>query len=167
MKIKEGLVYNKYSGSIIGFTDLGDVNNELMRLQQDDEHPPVASHVLVLMVRGIFFKLQFPYAHFGTEGITADILYPIVWEAVRLLEVDGFKVICVTADGDSANRKFFRMHKISELLVPYKTKNPYAMDGRWLYFIADPPHLIKTVRNCWSHSGESGTRHMQVNFLCV
>ena len=106
MKIKQGLIYNKYSGSIIGFTDLGDVNNELARLQQDGEHPPVANHVLVLMVSGIFFKLQFPYAHFGTEGITADILYPIVWEAIRLLEVDDFKVICVTADGDSANRNF-------------------------------------------------------------
>ena len=167
MKIKEGLVYNKHSGNIIGFTDLGDVNNEVMRLQQDTEHPPVASHVLVLMVRGIFFKLQFPYAHFGTEGVTADALYPIVWEAIRLLEIDGLKVICVTADGDSANRKFFRMHKTPDLLVPYKTKNPYATDGRWLYFIADPPHLIKTVRNCWSHSGESGIRHMQVNFLCL
>lgn len=86
MKIKEGLVYNKYSGSIIGFTDLGDVNNELMRLQQDGKHPPIASHVLVLMVRVIFFKLHFPYAHFSTDGITADILYPIVWEAVRLLK---------------------------------------------------------------------------------
>ena len=138
-----------------------------MNLQQDTEHPPVASHVLVLMVQGIFFKLQFPYAHFGTEGITADALYPIVWEAIRLLEIDGLKIICVTADGDSANRKFFRMHKTSDPLVPYKAKNPYAMDGRWLYFIADPPHLIKTVHNCWSHSSESGTQHMQVKNLCA
>ena len=167
MKIKEGLVYNKHSGSIIGFTDLGDINNELMRPQQDGEHPPIANHVLVLMVRGIFFRLQFPYAHFGTEGITADTLYPIVWEAVRRLEVDGFKVISVTADGDSANRKFFRMHKTSDFLVPYKTKNPYAIDGRWLYFIADPPHLIKTVRNCWLHSAESGTQHMQVKICLI
>ena len=50
----------------------------------------VASHVLVLMIRGIFFKLQFPYAHFDTEGIIADVLYLSVWEAVRLLKVDDF-----------------------------------------------------------------------------
>ena len=60
MKIKEGLVYNKHSGSIIGFTDLGDINNELMRPQQDGEHPPIANHVLVLMVRGIFLDYNFP-----------------------------------------------------------------------------------------------------------
>ena len=47
-----------------------------------------------------------------------------------------------------------------EFLVPYKTKNPYAMDGCWLYFIAELLHLIKTVCNCWSHSAESDTRHM-------
>ena len=78
IKIKEGLVYNKHSGSIIRFTDLGDINNELMHLRQDGEHPPYANH---------FFRLQFSYADFGTQGITADTLYPIVWEAVHRLEV--------------------------------------------------------------------------------
>ena len=98
MKIKEGLVYNKHSGEMIGFTHLGDINNELMKLEQGNEHPPIANHVLIIMVRGLLFKLEFPYAHFGTEGVTADVLYPIVWEAIRLLEADGVKVLCVTAD---------------------------------------------------------------------
>ena len=34
-------------------------------------------------------------------------------------------------DGDSSNRKFFKMHNIG-LPVPYKAKNVYATDGRWL-----------------------------------
>ena len=59
MKRKEELFYSKHSGSIIGFTDLGDINNELMRQQQNGEHPLTASHALVVMIRGIF-KLQFP-----------------------------------------------------------------------------------------------------------
>ena len=29
IKIKSGLVYSKHSGSIIGFCDMGDINNEL------------------------------------------------------------------------------------------------------------------------------------------
>ena len=32
-----------------------------------------------------------------------------------------------------------------------------------LYFICDPPHLIKMTRNCWSHSGWNSTRHMTVS----
>ena len=160
MKVKEGLVYNKHSGQMIGFTDLGNVNNELLKLEHGTDHPPIANHVLTLMVRGILFKMEFPYAHFATQGVTADFLYPIVWEAIRLLEADGVKVLCITADGASPNRKFFRMH--TDLDVPHKTKNPYAKEERFVYFISDPPHLIKTVRNCWSHSGATGSRHMQV-----
>ena len=79
----------------------------------------------------------------------------------------GIKVICITADGDSSNRKFFRMHKSPNMSIPYKTKNPYARDGRSIYFIADPPHLIKTLRKCWSHSSVSGTRHMKVIIIVV
>ena len=55
------------------------------------------------------------------------------------------------------------MHGKKEDLV-YKTDNPYAdsKENRPLYFISDPPHLIKTTRNCWSHSGPNETRLMTV-----
>lgn len=160
MKVKEGLVYNKHSGEITGFTDLGDINNKLFKLEHSTDHPPIATHVLTLMVRGILFKMEFPYAHFAIQGVTADYLYPIMWEAIRVLEADSVNVLCITADGASPNRKFFRMHK--DLNVPHKTKNPYAKEDSCVYFISYPPHLIKTVHNCWSHSGASGSRHKQV-----
>ena len=126
MKIKEGLVFNKHSGKIIGFTSLGDINDELSRIQNDDQ-PQVAKHVLVLMVRGILFKLNFPYAHFGTRGATSDILFPIVWEAIRRLEAMGLKVLCSTADGASSNRKFFRLH--------HDKQNPQLLHTRHTMFI--------------------------------
>ena len=81
MKLKENLVYDKFEGEIIGFTDLGNVNNEILNLERqsegDAEHPPIAKHLLVFMVRGIFFKLDFPYAHFASENATGDLLFPI------------------------------------------------------------------------------------------
>ena len=111
MKIKEGLVYNKHSGEIIGYTDLGDINDELLQLERKlKDPPPIAKYILVFMVHGIFFHLQFPFAHFATRGITGESLYPLVWEAVRRLEALGLKVISATSDGASPNRKFFRMH---------------------------------------------------------
>ena len=161
MKIKEGLVYNKFTGEIVGFTHLGDVNDDLRRLEEGTDQPPsVATHTLALMVRGLLFKLEFPYAHFATNGITADTLCPIIWEGIRNLECSGLKVLCVVADGASPNRKFFRMHGLE---YKYKTINPYSPCRHWLYFVVDPPHLIKTVRNCWSHSGQTGTRWMTVS----
>ena len=35
MKIKENLVYNKYSGEVIGFTNLGNINDELLCLERE------------------------------------------------------------------------------------------------------------------------------------
>ena len=172
MKVKENLVYDKYTGSVIGFINIGQINNDLLALEQefkrDGAHAPIANHLLVLMVRGIFFKLEFPLAHFATTGVTADQLFPIIWEGVRQVESVGLKVLFITADGASANRKFFRMHRNSNDAcmsnVPtYKTQNPFAQEQRPIFFISDPSHLMKTTRNCWSHSAFSGTRLMTVS----
>ena len=84
MKVKENLVYNKHTGEVVGFVNLGEINNDLLRLENSIFHQhkqcqpnAIATHLLVILVRGIFIKLNFPYAHFATEGITADILFPI------------------------------------------------------------------------------------------
>lgn len=56
MKIKEGLVYNKHTGQVVGFTNLGQVNADLEALERrvnvmaDD--PTMATHMLSFMVRG-------------------------------------------------------------------------------------------------------------------
>ena len=82
------------------------------------------------------------------------MLFPIVWEAIRQLESIGFKVICVTGDGASKNRKFFRLHGTGDSFT-YKTHNSFANPEKksMLYFKFDPLHLIKAAKNCWSHSG--------------
>lgn len=114
MKIKENLAYDKYTGSVVGFTNLGEINNDLLALERecknDQEHAPVANHLLVIMVRGLFFKLDFPYAHFGTSGVTAHQLFPIVWEGIRQVESVGLKVIFIIADGASPNRIPMKIH---------------------------------------------------------
>ena len=88
MKIKEGIVYDKYECRIIGFVDLGVVNNTLLSFEHSstNDTPQVAKEMLVFMVRGVFIKLNFPYAQYPTCGITADYLFPIAWEVVRNLE---------------------------------------------------------------------------------
>ena len=44
---------------------------------------------------------------------TADVLFTLNWEAIERLERLGFKVIALTGDGASQNRKFFQLHKDS------------------------------------------------------
>ena len=36
--------------------------------------------------------------------------------------------------------------------MTYKVPNPYASTPQDLYFISDPPHLLKTIRNSWFNS---------------
>ena len=75
MKIREDLVFDKSTGEVIGFIDYGegslDQNFVALREQcvkQRFDHSKVATHMLTLMVRGIFFKCDFPLAHFSTQG---------------------------------------------------------------------------------------------------
>ena len=172
MKVKEGIVYDKHNLQVVGFVNLGDANNQLVAFQQQletgDGTPQVAKHMLVFMVRGIFYKLDFPYAQFATRAITADFLYPLLWDVIRHLECAAFKVISVTGDKASANRKLFRMHHSmdsSRNAVTYKVKNPYSEEERYVYFFSDVPHLIKTVRNCWSNS--FGHNHKRALWVSV
>ena len=98
MKIKEGIVYSKSDSRIVGFVNFGTTNNELLSFE----------HILMFMVRGI---LKFPYAQYATADLSADLLYPMVWEVIRSLESSRFKVVSLTADKASINRTFFRMNK--------------------------------------------------------
>ena len=138
----------------MGFTDLGDIDEHLSNLKQSVENgkssdPPLATSVLVIMVRGLYSGLQFPYAQFPCTSLSGDQIFPLFWEAVARLERYEVKVIGITCDGLAANRRFFRLHSdIKDSEFTYKVANPYTDESRSIYFISDPPHLLKTVRNC-------------------
>lgn len=174
MHIKEDLVYDKHTGELVGFTNLGEINSHLLKLQQsqDTSITPLANSLLVVMVRGLFSSLQFPYAQFPCTKLSGDLMYDIFWEAVERLEryytiINSYiiimhaslydfridvKVLGVSCDGSSVNRKFFKLHAKKGDEITHKVPNPFAPEERDLYFISDPPHLIKTVRNCWASS---------------
>jgi hypothetical protein len=84
---------------------------------------------------------------------------------VSTLEISLKLWVCAAVnDGASTNRKFFRLHaKLAADLkcdVVYKTPNLFAM-SRFIYFLADSPHLLKTARNCLYNSGSgSCSRYM-------
>jgi len=156
MHVKEELVYDKHEGCLIGFVNLGSINNQLMEyeaaLSQDTTDRPLASSMLVLMVRGLFQKLNYPYAQFACANLSGDQMFDPVWQAVSRLERLGFYVLALTCDGATPNRKLLKLHAGKGDGMVYKVPNPYANDSRWLYFISDPPHLLKTIRNCLFNS---------------
>ena len=79
------------------------------------------------------------------------------WEAISILEYTcNLPVIAAVSDGASQNRVLNRMNSglddHPDADVVYKTVNSFAPD-RYIYFIADAPHLMKTARNALYHSG--------------
>ena len=101
LKLKESLVYDKWEAKVIGFVDIGDINNHLSKLEQDcsTEAPtlPVATHMLVLMIKAILTSLEFPYTHFPTSNLTGEQPCLILWEAIERLEHLDFKVLPTVA----------------------------------------------------------------------
>ena len=100
--------------------------------------------MMVIMVRGLVTKLQFAYAQFPCASVCGYHLYDIFWEAVQRLERCGFRVIACTCDGLSVNRNFFKLH--GKGTVVHKALNPYSNEKRYVFFMSDPPHLIKITR---------------------
>ena len=154
MKVNSNLVFDKTSGELIGYLDLGDSDLNFGTLDKVDK---IASHALLFFIRGVCTELKFSLAYFATSGITSYQLMPLFWEAVFVLEkVCNLWVIASTCDGASPNRRFYRMHKSLDGNaaddVCYRTVNFYA-PHRYIYFFSDAPHLIKTTRNCLYSSG--------------
>ena len=87
-------------------------------------------------------------------GLTGTDLHEILWGAVRHLLEIGLNVVCIVADGAKSNRKFFRDHAHPDGTkdgIVYRARNIYD-PSKFIYFMSDVPHLMKTTRNCWSNS---------------
>ena len=172
MKIKAGLVFSRRNDRIVGFVNLGSVNGDLDALESslnDDPqphfNPQLADNMLVIMARQLRKpSFTFPIAQYPTASVSGSQLYPMVWDVIDALEMNGLKVSSVTCDGLSANRAFFKIGRDPSVKakVPYMTTNPYDM-ARKLYYFCDAPHLIKTARNCFSNSfAHCKTRNLKV-----
>lgn len=71
--------------------------------------PTLAKMVLVIMIRGLLTNFTFPYASFPATNLTGEQLVPIFLESLISLETCGFKVMSITLDGNSVNRKFIKL----------------------------------------------------------
>ena len=60
----------------------------------DSDFPPelLSNSMMTFMVKGLFNRLEFPYAYFPSRNVTGYLLFDPLWEAVGRLERNGFHV---------------------------------------------------------------------------
>ena len=172
MKVKSGLVFSRNTGQLVGFTELGQISEEISVLERSLEgalkEKPLATHMLCIMIRGYFKHFNLPIGLYPTNSVDAEQLFTIIWEAVHVVEAIGLHVHSFVSDGASANRKFYEMHRLEDSAnvspegLVYWAWNRYDLT-RKIYFFSDPPHLLKTLRNNLENSGgNKGTRNLMV-----
>ena len=92
MKIKSGLVFSKHSGTLVGFVDLGSVNDDIEKVVTGEQEEPrsekqLASQTFVLMARSIFKpSVSIPVAHYfscNLKGLCVHV-HMCVYLSVRL-----------------------------------------------------------------------------------
>ena len=154
MHVKQRLVYDKNTGDLIGYCNLGDINNHLTQLEcqysNNTQRTHLATTIMVLMIQGLFYSFTFPYASFPTSHLAGEQMVPIFYEAIMQIEMCGLKVVFIKLVGNQATP------------VKHKFCNPLSENNREVYLFSDPPHLLKTARNCLSNPN----RQMKVNNLC-
>ena len=131
MRIKQYLVYDKHEGRLIGFVNLENINNQLIEfenaLPSESTEPTLASTMLVFMVRGLFYKLNYPYVQFACNNLSGVQIFDPMWEAVSRLERLGFCVLGISCDGASTNQRLWKLHVDKDELVN-KAPNCFAED---------------------------------------
>eukprot|EP00794_Sanderia_malayensis_P002689 gene2689-3111_t len=109
VKIQENLVFDKHTGDLIGYADLGDSE---LNYSCFSDVKQLAPHALVYYVRGLASDLKFSVAYFATKGVTSYQIMTTFWEAVAVLELTcQLPVIATVSVGASSNRKFYRIHE--------------------------------------------------------
>ena len=159
IKIQENLVWDKHTGYLIGYVDFGDAELNYATLQKSTD---IATDVLVFLLRSVVNPFKFSLADFATTGATSSQMFPLLLKVISICELNSLKVLAVTCDCASPNRKLFRMNFLMtkeddmnpDTDVTYRTVNLFSSNKRFIYFISDVPHLMKTARNCLYNSGK-------------
>ena len=159
MHISKNIVYHKRTGTFVGYVKISDVDQAVNELKAyldniEEEQPEIATKVLSFMIKGICNSIKEVVASYSMNKLVKEKLFKLTWNVITECERSGVQVICMTSDGNSVNRAFFKMNTPihpTESGIVYDTWNNAAPD-RPLYFMSDVPHLVKTIRNNFFNS---------------
>jgi len=113
-----------------------------------DKEP--ATHALVFMLRGLTTSWKQTVAYlFSGASLKREPFWNFTRKVITASESAGFKIQAVTSDMGPANTALWNHVGIESTRskITSAVEHPCAAD-RSLYFVADPPHLLKNLWNC-------------------
>ena len=82
--MKQELVFEKFTGALFGFTDLGEVNKQLDEFEASLKNSalllqrPITKIMMVFMFNDLFTNTALPYALFPSSSLTGADVSPSV-----------------------------------------------------------------------------------------
>ena len=147
MSIKASTTYNKTTGNFEGIVDLG---NEIV---VDDENE-VATEALVFMLVSLRKSWKYPIGYVLINKVDATTLHSLLSHALLSIE-HKLQVYSITMDGTSTNLAAMELFgcKLKDPGRNFDGRFEFAGFGHFLYFIPDPPHMLKLGRNALADLG--------------
>lgn len=113
-----------------------------------------AKTAFVFMIQSLLSRNKDVVHILPVSKIDANILHSFLRKLIIELEVSGLKVIAVISDNNSINRKAMSFFATPpDVSIVYKHPTDPA---RPLFFVVDPVHLLKCIRNNWLNQRNSG-----------
>ena len=114
-----------------------------------DKEP--ATHALVFMLRGLTDSWKQTVAYlFTCASLKREPFWKFTQEVIQASESAGLRIQGVTTDMGPANTGLWNhvgIESTRSRVIPAVT-HPCDSSDRLLYFVADPPHLLKNLWNC-------------------
>jgi hypothetical protein len=131
MSIKSNLQYDPSKDQVIGVEDDGVTKGKLL-----------ANSALVFMLRGITETWKQPVAYYlVNESSNSAMVKEKLFQILKKMESIGLKVVAVVSDLGSNFQKFIRDLGVTP------TRPWFVHNGAKIFYLYDPPHIIKAIRN--------------------
>ena len=85
MKIQSNPIWDKHTGELIGYVDFGDTELNYASREKTDN---IATHILAFLIRNTVNPFKFSLANFATSGASASQMFPLLWKAISICEIN-------------------------------------------------------------------------------
>ena len=144
MEIKRKIDFDRRSGKVYGFTDIGCGG-------LNDDSQPQATKVLMVVAVGVTGYWKLPLAYYLTDSANANLQTSLLKDVIEQLWECGCMAISVTFDGCYANQK--TLLNLGGSLKPdsIKTVFPHpSLPEMSVVTVFDACHMIKLMRNLFN-----------------